>query len=68
MSLATALAEALPPICDVRQISKALGRTPAAIYRDVRLGRLVPPTKLGDGPKAAARWSRDDVIAAYGGN
>jgi excisionase family DNA binding protein len=48
----------------VREISEALRRSPDAVYRDVRMGRL-PHTRVG--PKGRLLFDIDEVRAALHG-
>ena len=50
-------------LIEIRTVSALLGRSKASIYRDVAIGRLPAPIKLG----GSTRWRVGGVRAALGG-
>jgi predicted DNA-binding transcriptional regulator AlpA len=49
---------------DVRQVAKLLGCSPKSVRNWVKSGILPAPIRLGTGPRARKRWTRDSIDAA----
>ena len=59
--------EALPAdaLIDLKMVSTLTSRSRSSIYRDIQLGYLEKPIRLG---KSSSRWRVEDVRAYLNGN
>ncbi|MDA0319175.1 MAG: AlpA family phage regulatory protein [Proteobacteria bacterium] len=59
--------KALPDgaLVDLKTLSTLASRSRSSIYRDIRLGHLSKPIRLG---KSSSRWRVEDVRAYLNGN